>query len=190
MKRLIYILTIAILSITACKKEMPEPDSLGLGIPSTYTNKYILTGIQGGVYINDTVWYDAHYYRITPVKVKDTVKYSDCYIKLDFKGNLVGENTFFSGTNAIERKYFINRISFFYICSDSGNFFMNCYRYDRKGKIIEGMPVKGQLLGYAPIKFTIVSPPNTDKWVSFDIIIGDDQGNVFKATTQEVFLTR
>ena len=202
MKKLIYILMLAMLSITACKKEIPEPDSLGYGISSTYTNKYILTGIQGGVYRNETVWYSAHYYRINPVKVKDTVKYKDCYIEIDLDGNLISENTFFSGINAIEQKCFVNKIVSLNVIPDCiyndsiSPYNAQLYKYvkilyrDKFGEYYDCSYHYYNYLLYTPIKIELSIPPDTNKWVSFTIRITDDKGNAFTTTTDKVFVTK
>jgi len=198
MKTTKYIIGILLLSmaIISCRKKIPEPDTIGFGIPSKYTNKYILTNINT---------------KITPDI--DTVNYNDFYINVNLSGYMISENVAFTDVintntnpyipNPIEQKYFINKISNIEVTTNisyndsllyNDNLFipkyLNFYSYDKKRQLIERNNFYGEELGYTPLMIKINIPPDTSKWVSFTVKITDDKDNVFTSTTDEIFITK
>ncbi len=202
MKKLIYILTIVILSVTACKKEMPEPDidihRGNFAWSLSYTNKYILTDINTGIYRQDTLWYE----------VEDTVAYNNFYIKLNLGGKVISVDNYYDAQSAnpqvVEQKYFINKIKSFTVTPDcvyndsvaSDNTqlykYINIFYKNKFGGYYDLSYPRNLYspIGYTPIKIELSIPPDTNKWVSFTIRITDDKGNAFTTTTDKVFVTK
>ena len=206
MKNLIYILTIAILSVTACKKEFPEPDSpVGYGVPAVYTNYYILDSTSA-VMAKTDMGNDNYWNYIT----NDTISYDRACIPVFYYGKIIADNCYFTdqvdtfvypdGSLIIspqERRYYINKLKKVevfasgYYNGSSNKVEPIKLKISKRGDIgvYTGDKYEGEDLGYGmTIYFT--APPDSSRWYSFTVRIVDDKGNVFTATTDKIFVTK
>ncbi|NOZ34193.1 MAG: hypothetical protein GXO80_02720 [Chlorobi bacterium] len=195
MKKTIYLILI-MLVFSACIK-YPEWDNPGTnGLAVLYTNYYILTEINP-VLKRDTVSYTG-----SAILLNDTVKYNKFFIQTFLDGNLISENTAFSGTDCSdepnpycvppeEQKYFVNKIQSIEISANkpyntNENNFAIYFRdkelhYTQKNYI-------GEELGYTPLKTELTAPPDSSQWFVFTIKITDDKNNVFTSSTDSIFV--
>ncbi len=112
MKKILFIL-VAVSFFAACEKEYPKSLFGGYGIPATYTNNYLLTGIHSN-FVNENLYSE-------PIFI-DSSAYHDFYIQVNLFGEMVSENVYFSDIEIdeslppyasylpIEQRYFINKI--------------------------------------------------------------------------------
>ena len=195
-----YILILALL-FAACDKNTPvidNPDMIGL--PAVFTNKYILTDIRGQN-INADVLYDYDLYNhYTPETICDTAKYNQFCINIDFSGNMVSENVYFSdldisdspnpyATQPIEQKYYINKITSFKLLANGVIATKNeVYKRDKLGNFKRDTST-GEL-GYSPLRITLTEAFEEEKWVSFKIMLTDIHENIYVAKTDSIYITK
>ncbi len=200
MKKMFYILILALL-FAACDKNTPvidNPDMIGL--PAVFTNKYILTDIRGQN-INADVLYDYDLYNhYTPETICDTAKYNQFCINIDFSGNMVSENVYFSdldisdspnpyATQPIEQKYYINKITSFKLLANGVIATKNeVYKRDKLGNFKRDTST-GEL-GYSPLRITLTEAFEEEKWVSFKIMLTDIHENIYVAKTDSIYITK
>lgn len=195
------------MAIFSCKKEFPENDNPYSqdcdGCPTYFTNKYILTSINAGLYKKNTI--GQH--------VTDTVMYNEFYINLDLSGQIISENVaYIEAINTTpnpyigiyEQKYFVNKVVTFDVipnCIYNDSISPNNQGFKKFVTILFRNKIQQYFnnsypyyinseLGYAPIKIEISAPPDTSKWVSFTVKITDDKGNVFTSSTDSIFVTK
>lgn len=200
MKKMFYILILALL-FASCEKKTPERDNPDmLGLPAVFTNKYILTNIKGQC-INADVLYDYDLYNdFTSETLCDTAKYNQFYIKIDFLGNIVSENVYFSdldisdspnpyATQPIEQKYYINKITSFKLLANGVVAAKNeVYKRNKLGNYKRDT-LTGEL-GYSPLRITLIEAFEEEKWVSFEIILTDIYENIYVAKTDSIYITK
>ena len=187
MKKIKYIsIIILLVVINSCNKETPTPDksvSIGCVGASWYTNKYILTDINTYNYKKDTIWQ----------KAKDTVIYNNFYIKVDYNGLLISENTYYGETanipSLIEQKYFINKIKDYKIYANNININskVQFFKKNKEG-IYSILNIIGDELGYTPLRVELLDTLNKEEAILFKVIITDDNNNVFISQTDSVFI--
>jgi len=188
-----FLIILIVFSFNSCKKNCPEPDMMGYGLPTYYTNKYILNKIDAEI-----------------VTEKDTVKYNEIFIQVNLSGYLVSENTYFTEVNIeddpnpyavepIEQKYFINKLISFNVYSDK--IYNDSIYHNNKISHITilfrdkemqyfSMNFYDKELGYTPVKVCLTEPPDTSKWISFTIELIDKYNNRFVAQTGSIFITK
>lgn len=200
MKTPSFILIFALL-FAAFDKNTPiidNPDMLGL--PAVFTNKYILIDLQGQC-INTEGLYDYDLYNYyTPETICDTVKYNQFYIDIDFSGNMVSENVYFSDLDIsdspnpyaiqpIEQKYYINKITSFKLLANGVIAPKNeVYKRDKLGGFKRDTLI-GEL-GYSPLRITLTEVFEEEKWVSFEIILTDIHKNIYVTKTDSIYITK
>jgi len=186
MKKIIYIILLALLFNACNKYQSPTPDksvSIGYGGASWYTNKYILTDINIYNYKKDTIWQ----------KAKDTVMYNNFYIKIDFSGLLISENTYYGETSSIpsliEQKYFINKVTDYKIYANNININskVKFLKKDKK-EVYTASNILNEELGYTPLKIELTDTLNISEKVIFKIVFTDDNNNIFTSQTDSIFI--
>lgn len=200
MKKISYTLILALL-FTACDTHTPvidNPDMIGL--PAVFTNKYILTDVQGQC-INADVLYDYDLYdNYTSETICDTAKDNQFCINIDFSGNMVSENVYFSDfdindspnpydNQPIEQKYYINKITSVKLLANGVIVSTNeVYKRDKLGNFKRDTAT-GEL-GYSPLRITLTEAFEEEKWVSFKIMLTDIHENIYVAKTDSIFITK
>jgi len=190
MKATKYIISILLLSmvIFSCEKEFPEADRIEgeeFAWALFYSNKYILTSINSGLYKKDTTWH----------QVTDTVMYNNFYIKINFSGYLVSENTHYSTyygiPNYVEQKYFINKIIDYNIYANNVNINSKVRLLKKdKNEVYTTSNIINEELGYTPLRIELTDTLDTCEKIIFNIVFTDDKGNVFTSSTDSIFITK
>ncbi len=187
MKKELIFLALSIIFVS-CSKYPEHDEPVGDGTPVFYTNNYVLEEISGKV-------------------KKDTIIHKTYYIELDFLGNIITENTYYSTQDCskdpnpycalpYEQKYFLNKIKNIEISANKP--YRNQtqeiadikYFFRNKASIYDEKAYFEEELGYSPMHIVFTEPPDSSQNFIFKIKITDDNNNIFTCLTDSVYIEK